>query len=157
MKRLLICFLAMILAGCSSSDEVMPKDMPTTVTFSMVTTENVNPNVSGDATPVEIQVFELEDDSMFLASGYDQLAGDAPAALKSNYVDHRDFSLVPGQFKFIDSFEIAEETRYISVMARFSDPDVSDWKKVVKVLPVGRVYHLLMYFDGTEVVLVKVE
>ncbi|USH05381.1 type VI secretion system lipoprotein TssJ [Grimontia kaedaensis] len=157
MKRLLGCFLLLTLFGCSSSDEALPKDQPTTVTFSLVATQKVNPNISGDATPIEVQIFELEDDSMFLASGFDQLAGDAEAALKSNYVDHRDFSLIPGQFKFIDHFEIDEATRYISVMARFSDPDVSDWKKVVKVLPVGRVYHLLMYFDGTEVVLDKVE
>ncbi|KXF83014.1 type VI secretion system lipoprotein TssJ [Enterovibrio coralii] len=155
MKRLFGCLLLLVLVGCSSSDH--PKDQPTTVTFSMVATHDVNPNFSGDATPFEVQVFELEDDSMFLASGYDQLANSAKAALKSNYVDHRDYSLVPQQFKFIDAFQIEDDTRYIAVMARYSNSESSDWKKVVKVLPIGRQYHLLMYFNKNEVVLRKVE
>ncbi|MEZ8129444.1 type VI secretion system lipoprotein TssJ [Enterovibrio norvegicus] len=156
--RLLSCFLVLQLAGCGvfgGSDE--PQDQPTTVTFSMVATEQVNPNISGDATPVEIQVFELEDDSMFLSGDFEQLSDDAEEALKSNYIDHRDYVLVPGQFKFIDPFEIEEDTRYIAIMARFSDPDISDWKKVIKIIPVGRQYHLLMHLDKNDVLLDKVE
>ncbi|MBV7298317.1 type VI secretion system lipoprotein TssJ [Enterovibrio paralichthyis] len=155
MKNLFAGMLLIALGGCSSAD--LPKDMPTTVTYSIVATQSVNPNVSGDATPIEVQVFELEDDSMFLSSGYDQLARSAGKALKSNYLDHRDYSMVPGQFKFIDEFTIDKDTRYIAVMARFSDPDASDWKKVVKILPIGRKYHLLVFLDNKEIVLDKVE
>ncbi|WP_407334415.1 type VI secretion system lipoprotein TssJ [Enterovibrio sp. 27052020O] len=155
MLRLIASLFLLMLAGCAGSD--LPQDQPTTVTYSLVATGNVNPNISGDATSVEVQVFELEDDSMFLSSDFEQLADEAKAALKSNYIDHRDYSLVPGQFKFIDHFEIEEDTRYIATMVRFSDPDVSEWKKVVKILPVGRKYHLLIYIDKNEVLLKKVE
>ncbi|WP_035024462.1 type VI secretion system lipoprotein TssJ [Enterovibrio calviensis] len=155
MLRLIALLVLLQLAGCAGSD--LPQDQPTTVTFSIVATGNVNPNISGDATPVEVQVFELEDDSMFLSSGFEQLEEDAKAALKSNYVDHRDYSMVPGQFKFVDEFEIEDDTRYIATMVRYSDPDVSEWKKVVKILPIGRKYHLLFFIDTNEVKLDKVE
>ncbi|MDD1793396.1 type VI secretion system lipoprotein TssJ [Enterovibrio makurazakiensis] len=155
MLRLIALLVLLQLAGCAGSD--LPQDQPTTVTFSIVATGNVNPNISGDATPVEVQVFELEDDSMFLSSDFEQLAEDAEGALKSNYVDHRDYSMVPGQFKFVDEFEIEDDTRYIATMVRYSDPDVSEWKKVVKILPIGRKYHLLFFIDTNEVILDKVE
>lgn len=123
----------------------------------MVTTNTVNPNASGDATPVEIQVFELEDDSMFLAASLEQLVTDAEKSLKSNYINHRNFILTPSQFKFIDKFTIDDETSYIGVMAIYGNANVSNWKKVVKVMPFGRQYHLLMYFNGNDVKLDKVE
>jgi type VI secretion system protein VasD len=42
-------------------------------------------------------------------------------------------------------------------MVSFSDPDTSQWKKVVKVKPLGRDYHLLALFKDNEVILDKVE
>jgi type VI secretion system protein VasD len=65
--------------------------------------------------------------------------------------------MTPGQFKFIDDFEINTETNYIGVMAKFSEPDLSEWKKAVKILNRGRIYHLLMFFNDYEVKLKKVE
>jgi type VI secretion system protein VasD len=154
--RLIIAVMLLTqLAACSSKYD--PKTEPTTITYSMVANEEVNPNVSGEATPIEIQVFELEDDSMFLAADYDQLVEDAEKVLKNNYVDHSDYALLPGQFKYIDTTEVDEDTRYIGVMARYVDPEQSQWKKVVKVKSLGREYHILMLFQKNEVNLNIVE
>ncbi len=141
------------LTGCSTQ----PADRASSVTFSMAATNKVNPNASGHATPVEYQVFELQDDSMFLSADFDQLVEDAPKALKSSYITHRDYVLIPGQFKFVERFDLDADTYYIGVMARYSSPDVSDWKKVVKVLPKGHRYNVLMFFTGHKVNLVSVE
>lgn len=70
--------LLVLLGGCSwmgGSDD--PKKQPTRVTYSMAADSMVNPNLSGDATPVEVQVFELEDESMFHNADYEQLVHDA--------------------------------------------------------------------------------
>ncbi|MDD1780507.1 type VI secretion system lipoprotein TssJ [Enterovibrio sp. ZSDZ35] len=155
MFRLIFALALLQIAGCSSSTE--PLSEPTTVTYSMLATQLVNPNLNGDGTPIEVQVFELEDDSMFLSSDYEHLARNAKTALKSNYVDHKDFVLIPGQFKFINSFELEHDTRYIAIMGRFADPDRSEWKKVIKVLPQDHEYHLLMYINENEIILDKVE
>nr|WP_318418556.1 type VI secretion system lipoprotein TssJ [Photobacterium leiognathi] len=145
----------MFLVGCSSKYD--PASEPSTITLSMVATDTINPNNNGDASPVELKVFELEDDSMFMSASYDQLLDDYKKALKSNYVDDYDYVLLPGQFKFIDQIKLDEDTRYIGVMAFFADPEQSDWKKVVKLKTLGREYHLLVLLNHNDVIMERVE
>ena len=134
-----------------------PNDQPTQLTYSIVAQQDVNQNANGDATPIEFQLFELEEDSKLLAADYDSLVTDFEDALGSNYIEHSDFTLLPGQFKFIKTFAVDEDTRYIGVMAHFSDPDVSQWKKIIKINRLGAEYHLLVLFKAQEVILDKVE
>ncbi|MCW8333868.1 type VI secretion system lipoprotein TssJ [Vibrio sp. SCSIO 43135] len=148
----------LVLVGCSSSSEQYnPSEQPTKVTFSILSDEGTNPNLWGEAAPIEVQVFELKDDSMFMSADYDQIKADYRKALKSNFVEIYDYVITPGQFKFVNAFEIDEDTRYIGVMAHFSEPELSEWKKAVKVLNKGREYHLLMYFKDYDVKLERVE
>ena len=65
--------------------------------------------------------------------------------------------MLPGQFKFIEPKAIDEDTRYIGVMAQYGDPEVSQWKKVIKIKSIGREYHLLILLKEQEVILDKVE
>ncbi|MGY2573329.1 type VI secretion system lipoprotein TssJ [Vibrio sp. C8] len=159
MRNLLwISLFVLILTACSSEPERYdPTELPTKVTFSIVAGDGVNPSLWGQASPVEIQVFELTDDSMFMSSSYDQLKADYEKALKSNFVRSYDYVLMPGQFKFVTQMEVDEETNYIGIMANFSDIELSEWKKAVKVLNKGREYHLLMLLDEYDVKLEKVE
>lgn len=154
---IMLCSL-FFLGGCSSgSSEYDPANMPTKVTFSLVADEGMNPNITGETSPVEVQIFELKDDSMFMSADYDQLREDHKKALKSNFVEVYDYVLTPGQFKFVTAFEVDEDTNYIGVMANFSDIELSEWKKAVKVLNKGREYHLLMLFKDYDVKLERVE
>ncbi|MBF9003340.1 type VI secretion system lipoprotein TssJ [Vibrio sp. CAIM 722] len=166
MKKLLLLLLPlMLLTACSSggSSEEQPEDaynpakQPTKVTLSLVADEGVNPNIWGEASPVEIQVFELQDDSMLMSADYDQLKTDYEKALRSNFIKSYDYVLMPGQFKFVNSFEISKDTHYIGVIAHFADPELSEWKKAVKVINKGREYHLLMLFKDYNVKLDRVE
>ncbi|WED24552.1 type VI secretion system lipoprotein TssJ [Vibrio sp. JC009] len=153
---LLLVFIS-ILAGCSIFEEDEPKDCPSKVTFSLVSDSNMNPDILGESAPVEIQVFELKDDSMFMSASYDQISQDYKKALRSNFVEIYDYVLMPDQFKFISEFEVSDDTSYIGVVAHFADPEISEWKKAVKVVNKGRVYHLLMLFKGNVVKLDRVE
>lgn len=94
---------------------------------------------------------------MFMSSSYDQLKADYEKALKSNFVKSYDYVLMPGQFKFVNQIEVDEETNYVGIMVNFSDIELSEWKKAVKVLNKGREYHLLMLLDEYDVKLEKVE
>ncbi|GAA0243827.1 type VI secretion system lipoprotein TssJ [Marinomonas primoryensis] len=159
---LLYFLCAQLITGCSSLSDttITPgeaKDELTQVTFSLVADDDVNPGLFGVASPIEIQVFELVDDSMFMSADFDQITEDYEKALKNNFIKSYDYVMTPGQFKFIDDFEINTETNYIGVMAKFSEPDLSEWKKAVKILNRGRIYHLLMFFNDYEVKLKKVE
>lgn len=147
--------LLLFLSGCSSEPKSEPK--PTTITISMFADPDVNPNVEGVASPIEIQVFELVDDSMLLSTDYHQIRDDYKKALKSNFVKSYDYALTPDQFKFISALNINDETNYIGVVVHFSDPDNSEWKKTVKIINKDHNYHLLVYFRDYEVILEKVE
>lgn len=151
----LVIILIGQLTGCSSVGK--PKYLPTQLTYSIVAQKDVNQNTNGDATPIEFKLFELEDDSKLLATDYDSLVADVEKSLGSNYIEHSDFTMLPGQFKFIEPFDINKGTRYIGIMAHFSDPEVSQWKKVIKIKSVGRKYHILILFKEQEVFLDKVE
>lgn len=152
-----LVMLLTLLAACSSSEKYEPAKAPTTVTFSLVSDEGTNPNIWGESSPIEVQVFELEDDSMFMSADYDQVKADYKKALRSNFIANYDYVLTPGQFKFVNAFEIKEGTNYIGVMAHFAEPELSEWKKAVKVINTGREYHLLMYFKDYNVKLERVE
>ena len=100
MRNLLwMCFLSICLSACSSEPEPYdPTQLPPKVTFSIVAQEGVNPSIWGQASPVEIQVFELVDDSMFMSSSYDQMKEDYKKALKSNFVKSYDIYVAPENF-----------------------------------------------------------
>ncbi len=127
------------------------EDLPSRVDLTMVAEPDVNPNESLAPTPIAFQIIEMRDSSRLMAADFDQLLGELEPSLGRNYVDHSDYTLVPGQFKFIESFDIGKDTRFIGVIAFYAYPNLSQWKKVVKVDPVGGQYHLLVNLRAREV------
>lgn len=168
----LLC-IVLLLAGCASTREATgkawqviqdpsipvgyPEDQPTTVDLSMIAEPNVNPNVDGEGTPLRFQVLRLKDDSMLMAADLGQLSRDLEEALGTNYLTHDDFTLLPGQWKFYEPFEVDEETRYIGLIAFYATPNDAEWKKVVKVKSRGEHYHLLVHLRDSEVELRREE
>lgn len=166
----LLC-LFLLFTGCASTREATgktwqvirdpsipvgyPEDRPTLVDLSMLAEPNVNPNIEGEGTPLRFQVLQLKDDSMLMAADLSQLSSDLEEALGTNYLTHDDFTLLPGQWKFYEPFEIDEETRYIGLIAFYATPNEAEWKKVVKVTSRGEYYHLLVHLRDSEVELRK--
>lgn len=157
--RLLSFFIVFSsLFSCSINNaSIKAKDLPSTVSYSIIALEDVNPNLEGKASPLALQVFELKDNSKLFAADYDSLKNDHEVALGSNYIDHNDFTLLPEEFKFIETKDLNKDTRYIGVIANYGDLDVTQWKKVIKVKAVGREYHLLILLKAQEIILDKVE
>lgn len=159
--------IAFVLAGCSTPYNAVtktakvlwnpdipvgyPEDLPSRVDLTMVAEPGVNPNESLAPTPIAFQVIELRDSSLLMAGDFDSLLNNLKNSLGQNYVDHSDYSLVPGQFKFVESFEIGEDTRFVGVIAFYAYPNLSQWKKVVKVDPVGGRYHILVNLRDREI------
>ncbi len=162
-----LLMVALILTGCSTPYNAVtktakvlwdpdipvgyPEDLPSRVDLTMLAEPGVNPNQSQAPTPIAFQVIELRDSSLLMAGDFDQLLNNLEDSLGQNYVGHSDYSLVPGQFKFVEPFEVSEDTRYIGVIAFYAYPNLSQWKKVVKVDPLGGRYHLLVNLREREV------
>lgn len=134
-----------------------PEDLPSRVALTMLAEPDVNPNESLAPTPIAYQVIELRDSSLLMAGDFDQLLNNLEDSLGRNYVDHSDYTLVPGQFKYVAPFEISKDTRFIGVIAFYAYPNLSQWKKVVKVDPIGDTYHLLINLREREVQLRRSE
>lgn len=171
---IILLFLPVFVSGCLSSiaDGVTktaqviwdpsipvgdPQNGPTTLDISMFASDDTNPNIDGEPSPVEFQIFQLVDDSKFLLADYNNMVNDLEDELGKNYIDHQDYVLSPGQFKHIETFEVEEDTIFIGVMGRFSEPSVTEWKKTVKVKSVGKAYHLLVFLDNNKIELEVVE
>ncbi len=166
----LVGALAM-LAGCASTFEAAgktyevikdpsipvgyPEDRPSRVDLSMLAADDMNPNVEGEGTPLRFQILQLKDDSMLMSADHRQLQEDLEEALGTNYLAHDDFTLLPGQFKFYEPFEVEEDTRYIGIIAFYAEPNQAQWKKVVKIDAQGRDYHLLVQLMEREAALRK--
>lgn len=159
--------IAFVLAGCSTPYNAVtktakvlwnpdipvgyPEDLPSRVDLTMIAEPGVNPNASLAPTPIAFQVIELRDSSLLMAGDFDSLLNNLKDSLGQNYIDHSDYSLVPGEFKFVESFEIDKDTRYLGVIAFYAYPNLSQWKKVVKVDPVGGRYHILVNLRDREI------
>ncbi len=128
-----------------------PEDLPSQVDLTMLAEPDVNPNEALAPTPIAFQVIEMRDSSRLMAADFDQLLSDLEASLGRNYIDHSDYTLVPGQFKFVEPFEIHEDTRFVGIIAFYAYPNLSQWKKVVRVDPIGQRYHRLVNLRDREV------
>lgn len=163
---LTVAMLALLLSGCASTREAAgktwqvmkdpsipvgyPEERLSRVDLAMVAEPDVNRNFDGEGTPLRFQILQLKDDSMLMAADHYQLRNDLEDALGTNYLTHDDFTLLPGQWKFYEPFEVDEETRYIGLIAFYNTPDEAEWKKVVKVNSQGGDYHLLVHLRADE-------
>ena len=169
MRRFWFFACLMTLAGCTTmgkmADVMMDPDIqvgsnddqPSTLGFSLLAERDINPNESGEAAPIEFQVVLLAEDSKLLATDYDQVTADVEKALGKNYLDHQEYTLLPGQYKYLPPIKLDEETRYIGVIARYADPDHAQWRKVIKVKSMGQAYQILVHLRQSEVELQKEE
>ncbi|OEY67915.1 type VI secretion system lipoprotein TssJ [Marinobacter sp. X15-166B] len=128
-----------------------PEDLPSRVDLLLLAEPDVNPNEFLAATPIAFQVIEMRDSSRLMAADFDQLLIRLEASLGRNYIEHRDYTLIPGQFRFIEPFDVSKHTRFIGVIAFYAYPNSSQWKKVVRIDPVGERYHLLVNLRAREV------
>lgn len=103
------------------------------------------------ATPVAFRVLQLKDDSMLENVDPEQLRKEPKKALGNTLLASGDYTLVPGQFKFIEFAAIDEKTRYIAVVADFHAPNAERWHDVFRIEPRGRKYPLMVMLQDTRV------
>lgn len=103
------------------------------------------------ATPIAFQVLQLKDDSKLENVDPELLHKEPKKALGNTLLASDDYTLVPGQFKFIEFTAIDEKTRYIAVVADFHDPNAERWHDVFRIEPRGRKYPLMVMLQSTRV------
>lgn len=123
-----------------------PSEQPSLVSLILLAEPDINPNEQGEATPTEIAVLYLSEDSKLLAADSDQLTSETlEKTLGKNYIDHQEYTLLPDQFKALPPVKLEEKNRYIGVVAHFADANTADWKKAIKVKSIGQNYQVLIH------------
>lgn len=110
-----------------------------------------------EATPISFKLIQLKDNALFLQADFEGLFDDLEKALSTTYLAHDDFMLIPGEFKFVEAFEVEDEARYVAVIAAYNDYANKQWKEIVKIKTKGKEYSLLLHFDEQKVVIKKQE
>ncbi|CNH97116.1 putative lipoprotein [Yersinia aldovae] len=173
---LLTCSLCVmfLLSGCGGAWEatkkvgkvVMDPDIPvgqassqpSTVRLTLLAEPDINPNEKGEATPTEIVVLYLSENSKLLAADYDQLSSETlEKTLGKNYIDHQEYTLLPTQFKPLEPIKLEEKNSYLGVIARYADANRSEWKKIIKVKGIGHNYNVLVHVRANDIELRKEE
>ncbi|KVH70191.1 hypothetical protein WJ42_30575 [Burkholderia cepacia] len=113
--------------------------------------ESPAPASSTAATPVAFQVLQLKDDSMLENADLDLVSQNPKKALGSTFIAADDYTLAPGQFKFIEFSPIEDKARYVAVVAAFHDVNATRRYDVFRLDPRGRKYALLVTLQDTRV------
>ncbi|MEI7248085.1 type VI secretion system lipoprotein TssJ [Pectobacterium carotovorum] len=167
LRVLCLCSLMFLLSGCTTLGKMAQvaanpdiqvgsnNHQPSTVGFSLLAEPDVNPNDSGEAAPIEFQLVLLAEDSRLLATDYDQITTDIEKALAKNYLSHQDYTLLPGQFKYLPPEALDEKVHYLGVVARYADSESAEWRKVIKLKNTGQTYQILVHLRRDEVEIKK--
>ena len=110
-----------------------------------------------EATPVAFKIIQLKENSLFLQADFDSLFNDMETVLGTTYLAHDDYVLIPNEFKYIEPFEVEEDTRYVAVIAAYNDYVNKQWKEIVKIKAKGMNYAISLYFDDQKVAMRKQE
>ena len=116
---ILFSIISFILTGCASS-----------VKISGSSAQYLNPDVDGQASPIVITVYQLQNDYGFQQADYTSLINNPAAVLSSDLLEKSSFEVQPG-----DDFDFKQKTypntRFIGIVAGFRDPNSVSWHKAV--------------------------
>lgn len=168
-KAFLACVLiCATLTGCETAKKIgqvisnpdiqvgQQTEMPSEVTVTLLTEPDTNTNAEGEATPVDVQLVYLSDDSKLLAADYDQISSTPlPDVLGKNYVEHQDFNLPPDTMKILPPVKMDGKTRFIGVIAYFSDDQATEWKQIEPVENTGHRYRMLVHVRQSSIEMKK--
>ncbi len=111
-------------------EALVDKDKPIKLEMYIVAYPDINPDGSGQASPLEVRVYQFESINKFERKDFFSLyqGADKPEGL----LEERDLILLPGASEKIET-ELRPRTRYIGVVAAYRDIDDAIWRDSVQV------------------------
>jgi len=134
MNRLIIVVMITLLSGCSfwGQEDITPQ-----LFLKIKAASNINPNVEGKPSPIEIRVYQLSDSQAFEQAEFIQLYSDAQGVLKAEVLLTRELaSLLPSEERN-ETLPLASETKYIGVIAGFADYREAKNKAIYQPMVLG--------------------
>jgi type VI secretion system protein VasD len=143
LQRASLAALALALAACASP----PK--PTQLAATIQASEQVNPSSSKRPSPLLVRVYELKGAAAFNSADFMSLYQRDKAELGADLLGKEEFVLAPGESKQFAK-TLAQETRFIGVVAAFRDVEHARWRSIVPVAP-GQMHNVVIKADQLSV------
>ncbi|MGB0894596.1 MAG: type VI secretion system lipoprotein TssJ [Parashewanella sp.] len=111
--------------------------VPQKLIIDITAANNINPNVKGKASPVEVRIYQLMDSEAFSRADFLQLYTDEQGVLKTGLLSSRHLRIIlPGEHRR-QVIPLMAETQYIAVIAGFADYREAKNKALYKPIKLG--------------------
>ena len=129
-------------AGCSwdEKEEVAPD---TVVQLTLITMDDVNPNVAGVPSPIVVVFYELAEPQAFEEAQFSQLFYDDGSTLGTDVRERLEFRVQPGQIVRMKRV-LDPATRHLGFVAGYREIDQTQWRVVAGVEPSTTRNHTLV-------------
>lgn len=94
----------------------------------MISSENINPDISGQASPIKVDIYQLIDKQKFNSLNYIQLS-QSKELLKDDVVDKKEIMMYPDKLH-LGKLKLNPEAKYLAMVAGFRHIDNSKWKHI---------------------------
>ena len=129
----LALLLPLAVGGCAGNDaKNEPAD--TVVRLTLITMDDVNPNVANVPSPIVLVFYELAERQAFDGAEFSQLFHDSGSVLGADVRERLEFRVEPGQI--IRTKRVLDpETRYLGFVAGYRAIEQAQWRIVADVEP----------------------
>ena len=138
--------LALVVAGCAAGPRVSE---PTTLVIRLQAAADVNPDLRGRATPLDVRLFELRSASAFETADFFALYDRDQSALAADLLAREQVVVQPGESRSINR-QAKPETRFLGVLAAYRDLERAVWRASVPVAPPAEAPRVIGAVVGTK-------
>ena len=158
LRRSLLCIAVLAVSGCGffGDDEEPepappPPPPPTILSLELEASPNVNPDVSGQAKPVSVKVFQLASVNDFLGADFFSLYQDASGELGRDLGAEDSFVLAPGS-RLNYQREIEAPVRFVGITVAYRSIDSAQWRAWKEIVPnKTNLFRAIIGANGVEI------
>ena len=133
-KKICTVFAMLLLSGCSSL-KFWESASLLQIVVNIEAANNINPNVDGLASPLEIRIYQLQDSEAFNQANFIDLYNDDQGVLKAGLLSKRNLnSVLPNEKRQI-VLPLVTGTQFVAVVAAFSNYREAKNKVILSVQP----------------------
>lgn len=111
-----------------------PPPKPGTLSINIIASSALNPDARRRPSPVVVRLYELKASALFEASDFVSLYDKDQSVLGADIVSRDEFVFQPGEIKAINK-PLANDTKFIGVVAAFRELERARWRALVAVQP----------------------
>jgi type VI secretion system protein VasD len=135
-------------AALAASSPFVGAAKETKLVSEVVAAATINPNRRGAPQPVKIHIFYLAQDEKFMQAAFGDLANPESKLLGDELVRRAEQLVGPGETLKLDE-KFDEATKFIGVIAEFTDLEKASWRGIVAV-PVKRWTEVTKLFKNNK-------